>query len=64
MKTSSAVPAHCLATQEQIQYELDRRRPGQSKITTPRKARHWGVQQQLMAGMGGRRRLPLLAAAA
>ena len=25
------------AAQDEIQYELDRRRPGQSKITTPRK---------------------------
>ena len=27
----------CVCVQEDIQYELDRRRPGQSRITTPRK---------------------------
>ncbi|KAH7622174.1 hypothetical protein Ndes2526B_g02997 [Nannochloris sp. 'desiccata'] len=31
------VPPRLKITQEDIQYELDRRRPGQSKITTPRK---------------------------
>lgn len=31
------VPPRMSITQEEIQYELDRRRPGQSKITTPRK---------------------------
>ncbi|KAI7836349.1 hypothetical protein COHA_009771 [Chlorella ohadii] len=31
------VPPRMQITQEEIQYELDRRRPGQSKITTPRK---------------------------
>mmetsp|Transcript_8984 Transcript_8984/g.17871 ORF Transcript_8984/g.17871 Transcript_8984/m.17871 type:complete len:421 (+) Transcript_8984:52-1314(+) len=31
------VPARLNISQEEIQYELDRRRPGQSRITTPRK---------------------------
>jgi chorismate synthase len=31
------VPPRLQITQEEIQFELDRRRPGQSKITTPRK---------------------------
>ncbi|EFN51482.1 hypothetical protein CHLNCDRAFT_37425 [Chlorella variabilis] len=31
------VPPRLRITKEEIQYELDRRRPGQSKITTPRK---------------------------
>jgi chorismate synthase len=32
-----AVPPRLPITTEEIQYELDRRRPGQSIITTPRK---------------------------
>lgn len=31
------IPPRLPITEEEIQYELDRRRPGQSKITTPRK---------------------------
>lgn len=31
------IPARLSITQKEIQYELDRRRPGQSRITTPRK---------------------------
>ena len=32
-----AAPTWGVCLQEEIQFELDRRRPGQSKITTPRK---------------------------
>ena len=40
-------PAGLEVSEEDIQYELDRRRPGQSRLTTQRKEpdkveRHWG----------------------
>lgn len=43
--------ALCLL-QEEIQYELDRRRPGQSRITTPRQARQGGGAGQGSRGQG------------
>ena len=36
-RAADAAPPRPLLAQEEIQFELDRRRPGQSKITTPRK---------------------------